>query len=426
MVDVKPLERPKVNPTCDGMVFTWVDTMIEVELDRLAENKSDGITAELVFYDRRKLGSGGLLLFTKLNLLAPQTVRNVCQTLEKRRSDVDWHAVMEQVTFIAVQRYRQGEPVVDLREVEQRQGTRWLLEPFIEHDVATIIFADGGTGKSSVALALAVQAASGQGPQIGKLHGEPVPVLYLDWESDKAIHAERLRAICSAANIEPLPPIYYRRMVASLAESAATVRKDVEKLKAGLVIVDSMGAARGGEPESADTTIKLFNAARSFGCAWVGIDHVSKSAASNGDAKKPFGSAYTHHLARITWGMERTKEPDDDGSMVVALTNWKSNHGALRKALGYRMHYLTDDSGDTLLALYVQPVDLMAVPELASKMPLKERIMAELRGGAMTVAELAEALNANENQVAVRLSEMKRSGKVVKLIDRRYGLAAKA
>ena len=51
----------------------------------------------------------------------------------------------------------------------------------------------------------------------------------------------------------------------------------------------------------AETTIRTFNAARSLGIPVLFTDHVTNAEASNGEAKKPFGSAYTWNLARSVW-----------------------------------------------------------------------------------------------------------------------------
>ena len=419
MNDFLPLERPKLEKRVDGYVLTWPDSGVAVEVERLTEG-DNGPTCELTFYDIR--GQAKLLFFTRLNLLYANGVSGVVKTLASRRSNMDWHGVMEQMTFLVIDHYRKGEPVIDLRAVPQRTATRWILEPYLEVDSPTVLFADGGIGKSTLALAMAVQVAGNMERLVGRMHGLSGPVVYYDWESDPAIHAERFRAICAGVDLEDKqPPVYYRRMVASLPEAAASMRKDVEKYKAVLAIVDSMGAARGGEPESADSTIRLFNAARSLGVAWLGVDHVTKNG-SEGGAKKPFGSAFTHNLARVTWGMERTKEAGEDGSSVVCLTNHKANHGRLQRPVTMRLHYLHGDD-EELLAVYFRPEELNNT-EFADRAPLRERIMTDLTQGSRTLEELADDLGVKRENLRPRLYEMKREGKVVSLADRRWGLAA--
>src|SRR5207302_780505 len=67
------------------------------------------------------------------------------------------------------------------------------------------------------------------------------------------------------------------------------------------VVIDSWGAARVGEAESSDLTIRAFHAARSLAVPWMAIDHLPKNAH---DKSKPFGSVYTHNLAWLTWRAE--------------------------------------------------------------------------------------------------------------------------
>jgi hypothetical protein len=100
------------------------------------------------------------------------------------------------------------------------------------------------------------------------------------------------------------------------------------------VIVDSLGAAKAGEPEGAESSIALFTAARSFGVPWIGIDHISKATSNPTSGKgRPYGSTYTHNLARLTWSLEQAEEQEADGFAVV-LTNHKTQQWAATPAPG--------------------------------------------------------------------------------------------
>jgi hypothetical protein len=139
------------------------------------------------------------------------------------RLPFDWQGALLQAAHRAVQARRVGEPTVDLTQVSARE-TRWLLWPFVEYGGPTVLFADGGTGKSVLALMMAYSVASGK-PLLGNPQGPPHNVLYLDWETDAQTHAERLRAIHSAYAFGADPPaVYYKRMSGSLAESAAQIQ----------------------------------------------------------------------------------------------------------------------------------------------------------------------------------------------------------
>jgi hypothetical protein len=409
------IAAPQQTFQADVHRYLFADQEIEVILDRFAEERHGaGVVAEITVNTYREPGAG-LLHRSRVNLLSTRSRSELVRTLEKRPDNgqlldgIDFGGILELVCYRSVERWRQGEPTIDLRDVQIADRSRWLEEPFIEEAGAALLFGDGGTGKSILALTASAAVASGV-PIIGTLYGEPQSVLYLDWEANEHIHAERLRAICAGAGIAEIPPIYYRRQVVSLAESAVTLRREIAKLGAGLVIIDSMGAARGGDPESADTTIRLFNAARSLGIPWLGIDHVPKNAH---DRSKPFGSTYSHNLARVTWGVDRAQEAGED-QMVVALTNHKANNGRLARRRAYRIRFDLSE-GNALTAVTFEPCDVRDIPDLVERLPVKDRIISLLRDGKMTAKGVAEALNVGENYARARLSDLAREHKTVKL-----------
>ena len=258
--------NPSVTFTPDSHFYAYEELDVEVRLERFHEDRYGGISAEVAVSAMRE-PNPGLLHRGRVNLLGSGSRRTFLSGLSSRingfHNDIDFGAILEQIAAKSVDRYREGEPTVDLREVESDRRPPFILRPFVERSGASLIFADGGSGKSIFAMAIAVSVASGVAV-VGEPSGEPQPVLYLDWESDQYAHTERLRAICAASGI-PVPPIHYRRQVSSLSESVNTIRKEVATKGVGLVIVDSLGAARGDEPESAAVTIRLFTAARSLG-----------------------------------------------------------------------------------------------------------------------------------------------------------------
>ena len=79
---------------------------------------------------------------------------------------------------------------------------------------------------------------------------------------------------------------------------------------------------------------------------------------------------------------------------------------------------------DRLQSIVIEKHDIADVPELAHKLPIKERILRELKQGARTMPEIAEALSMDEGALKPRLSELKRKGAIVNLPDHRWGLTA--
>ena len=383
---------------------------IVIEVERLTED-SGGLTGEITIADHSGLGTR-LLHSARLNLMSTQSRNGLVKSLEKAKPDYPWYKTLEEVCFLAKDRFRQGDPILELGQLPPCPTPRWLLHPFAEHGGPTVLFGDGGTGKSFLALAIAASIAGGYNI-LGTLKVQPVPVLYLDWETNEYTHDQRVAAICRAVD-RPVPRgIFYRRQVTSLASSVDNLRREIVRLKVGFVIIDSLGAALGGEPEKASETLAVFTAARSLGVAWLGLAHITKGNASNGDAKKPFGSVFGHNMARMTWGAEAAQEEGDDFKGIT-MTNHKANNGRLQKPFTVRLQFHNDDS-DELQAVDIQRCDVTEFPTLAAKLPLRQRILSALRGGLRTYEELTEETGAPYEQLKGRMAELVRSGAVVKI-----------
>lgn len=408
--EVAPIGKPELTVSGDTYRLTW-PCGVDAELERFSEHR-DELTAEVTLRSRRE-PRPGLLHSARLNLMSTQARKTLAQALDHREPDVEWSSVIEGMCFLARERYRAGDPSIDLRFLEPTVGDRWLLEPFIERGGPTVLFADGGTGKSLMGLAMAISIATAQ-PVLGRPVGSPCAVMYLDFETDSGTIEEHYSAILAGAGIADRPPVYYRRQVASLAEAAPTIRREIAQLDVGFVVVDSLGAGRGGEPESADTTIRLFNAARSFGVPWLGIDHVTKANGNNGS--RPFGSAFTHNLARLTWGADKAQE-EGVSEMTIALRNFKRNNGRALPQRAYRLAF-ESDAADRLLSVRFGAVDVASVPEFSGRLPLKQQILHELTGGPLAIKDLAEALGKDLKLVSARAGELRKAGRLVRIGDR--------
>lgn len=380
----------------DRYYYNLTELDAEIILERFHEARGGEFTAEVVVSTSRP-PRPGLLSQSKLNLLSAQAQTTLARSLLAKQKDTEWSDILTEVCHDAIKHYRAGDPVVDLRCVPDREGSRFLYYPWVEYGGPTVLFADGGTGKSMFALAIGLSVASGRG-LLGHAPAETRPVLYLDWEADKETHAERLRAICAGAGIFDTAAlsetVFYRRQASSLAESVAALRRVIAEKGIGFVIVDSMALARGGEPESADSTIRLFAAARDLDVPWLGIDHVVKNNGDAGRPTKPFGSVFTPNSARITWGMERADEVDGD-SMILALQNHKVNNGKRLPRQAYRVEFRENEAG-LLLSVGYESMDFRDVPGMLPRLGQAAQIATILQrqNGTMLIEDIQKALEA--------------------------------
>ena len=368
------------NPTYseDLYVFTWPDIGVEVILERFAE-RSDDIAVEATVNFAHPI-LGGRLYSGRLLLIGPNSKRDVARMLLERVDEVDWPGLLEQVCLLARDRYRRGEPPVDLSRIEYTEQPRFLLAPFIVRNGISILYSDGASAKSLFALRWCVLLA-----------GAGIASLYLDWEDDATTHAERLQAVCAGMNVEMAEGlIFYQKRSVPLAASVRELRRFIGESHIEHVVTDSVGMAA-GDPNDHGLVIEAVRAARSLGVAVTLIHHLPKDAR---DKTKPFGSVYASNEARITWLIEKAQEEETD-EMAVAMTNHKYNRGRLQGRRAYKLAFTNDEDGDMLLSVAFTETEISQVAAFRPKLP-QHRLIADVlkANGALAPNDIAAALEA--------------------------------
>ena len=200
--------------------------------------------------------------------------------------------------------------VIELWAFEKPDPLRWAVDQFIPHGFASVLAADGGIGKSFLALYLCVCVALGL-PFFG-LATERRRVLYVDYELDQRVHKHRLFRVLKGMGLTPDEPyiaeyFYYIRPERYLPSGAPDVARVVNELDIGLVILDSLTLASIGDVTDAQDTTSLMREFRSWGTV-LALDHVSGATARGNAANaRPFGSVFKRNLARATFSLAKAE-----------------------------------------------------------------------------------------------------------------------
>lgn len=291
-----------------------------------------------------------------------------------RTDDMDWTGLLEELCQSVLASERRGAAAVDLRQVAP-PGPNDDLEVDrlrLPRRHPAIAFGDGGSGKSLIALHAA-----------GQLARQGMTVLYADWEYAPEDHRARLGGLFG----DDLPQIYYVRCERPLVAEADRLARLVREHGIDYMVVDSIAFACDGAPESAEVAAAYFRSLRRIGVGSLNIAHVTKS---EGADQKPFGSAFWHNGARMTYYVARSVE--EDAELVVGIYNRKVNDGARERPFSYRIGF-ADERID------VRVGDINDVSDLAAKLPLRMRLRSLLRTGAMTYAELGAATESDPETV---------------------------
>lgn len=406
-VQQEGLPTPVEEYSDDLYHFNWPVQGISLEMERFTEKGGD-IQCEMSVESLDPIAGGMLVNHARLLLLGPNSRRDMRKMLEERDATIDWGAALEQACGLALLRYREGEPVLDLFSVAFTQSSRFCLSPLVISNAVTIWYGDGSAAKSMMAM-IACALVAYNLTHAGLVPGEQGKALYLDWEDDAETHAERLRAICEGLHLDPAVAtglILYQRMTTSLHEAVRDVRKRVVQNGVRLVIVDSVGMAGGDDPNEASTIIKCLSAARQLGCSVIAIHHLPKDTK---DKTKPIGSVYAANEARATWLFEKTQEDGSD-ELRLALTNFKSNRSQLHPRQAFGLKFVTDPTSGVLISVTIRKLSFTQGSSIgqalgASASGRKWKVMAALRDyGPSTASQIGERLHMTEANARATLN----------------------
>jgi RecA-family ATPase len=223
----------------------------------------------------------------------------------------------------------------------------FVWDGYLPRGVVALFGAHGGTGKSTIALMLAVATVTGR-PLFG-VPTEQSPAVFVSLEDGAGIVRHRLAGICRAWGIDPLalgglhivdgtenPELYAadQRSAGDVTSTYAELARLVQSTEAGLVVVDNASDSFGGD-EINRRQVRAFmrslgQVARLTDCAVCLLAHVDKGTSRNRKAEGGegySGSTAWHNSARSRLFMTR------DESGLLTLEHQKSNLGRMQEPI---------------------------------------------------------------------------------------------
>jgi putative DNA primase/helicase len=223
----------------------------------------------------------------------------------------------------------------------------FVWDGYLPRGVVALFGAHGGTGKSTIALMLAVATVTGR-PLFG-VATEQSPAVFVSLEDGAGIVRHRLAGICRAWGVDPLaladlyivdgtenPELFAadQRSAGDVTNTYAELARLVQSTGAGLVVVDNASDSFGGD-EINRRQVRAFMrslglVARLTDCAVCLLAHVDKGTSRNRKAEGGegySGSTAWHNSARSRLFMTR------DESGLLTLEHQKSNLGRMREPI---------------------------------------------------------------------------------------------
>jgi len=349
-------------------------------------------------------GSATLCESLRINLNAEPKTKSIAKKVAEcggTQTLADRARLIESSCILILRRHRQGEPPIRLTKDSPIEALSYALNPLVFDRKTTILYGDGGLGKSTLALLLAMLVSTGG--TVAGISALPGRALYLDWEDSADAHTRRLRAIQAGHSDLSASSVLFRRSVEPLYKMVHSVVRQIKEEDITFVVVDSLLAATGGD-SSAEGTAKLFAALRLMNASVLAIGHVPKTQPEGQERVTVYGSVFNQNFARSVWELKKEQEVDSD-TAILGVFNRKSNLSRLHLPIGLEVTQNADNS----LICY-QPYDLSQAAELATSLPLPSRVRNLLEDGAFRSSqEIAEELTAPLANVKNCLSRHKGS-----------------
>jgi hypothetical protein len=374
---------------------------------------SEGLAAELAIYRV----ATGTRHWGRLTLSSTQARAAQVKALERTGPIPGLADLLDEACYQVTRLVRAGLPSAPLVRAMPSPDA-WFLPGLFPLGETSILYGDGASAKSLLALALAMAGLTreplgrSEKWRVAPLDG----VLYLDWESRMQDHAERLWGLTRMHGTgEEVKGIRYRAMTRGLADELSAVSQECATEPTDLIIVDSLGAASGAEPEGADAAVRTMNALRTLAPATrLVIAHVSKAAADvDKGTPKPYGSVYVSNLARSTVLAVAADQIDAD-ELLVTYNHSKVNRGPIVSARALRFAF---DAGE---------IAISAVEPDLGRSGLSVQIINALRGGSQTVTTLSEELDVSEGSLRKVLSRLENRDRVIRLVSSDGGRGQKS
>lgn len=371
---------PELVDLGNGYSVHWPTQNIRFMVEYITR-QSTGIFAEFTVLDGEKTLCEG----HRVNLNGDKgRVAKKVHEYDGRFRLTDWTVLIESTSVLVLRRYREGEPLRLLNVETPVEQLSYQLSPLVFQRKTTILYGDGGLGKSSLALMCGMLVATGE--SVAGLSAVRGRVLFVDYEDSWDVHVRRMQAIATChPNLKPAD-IRYQAHHEPLWNIVPTLLRRVQAEQINFIILDSLAAATCGD-SSAEAATKAFRALRMLNTGALVLAHIPKTSEPQQETGI-FGSVFFKNFARSTWELRKEQEVGSDTS-ILGLFNRKSNLSRLHPPLGLQVH-----QNGTNSAIQYEPCNLGETIELAKGLPVASRIrnLLEKDGALYAAKDIADAL----------------------------------
>jgi DNA-binding transcriptional ArsR family regulator len=410
----RPLDPPLLQDlaSCAGMELRQ---LLELAEEQPAPSRAPYYAQELLEARRyQKIRALGTQLYNQ-----PESAAEILPELARLQQRIQEQELYGYTSLNRV--YNRINAPLDLAEATP-QPVEWLVKDLIPARHATNLYGDSGTGKSLLALYLALCVIEGI-PFLNFPTTKRGKVLYLDLELDAEIHTLRWWAIARGAGYETPPKgLRYVRWTQGLIGHEQELWELIEQEQPALLIVDSFGKAV-GKPLDPDLAIALYNLFDALPVPVLVIDHTAKpNPEIPVESAREYGTVYKRHYARSA--IQVDLQGSEYGQIGLILRHQKSNFGRLAPEIPLSLAFVEEDGVMLEVRLQYGGQAVQANAELFGRRGEVVRYLSE--NGEATQKQIASDTGIPQPRVSILLKQLKEEGLVEEVPDthpKRYRLA---
>lgn len=324
---------PQLERFGSGWKCTVGDATIEVSK---VKERSESVYAEVAIYRH-----GGRSRVLNLNLGAPTSVKTwATKVVGEKWPDYPlvWADVIANVLDSVIDAHRFPTPLINLGAYQRNaDNSGHLIAPLFPYKDITILYGRPGGSKSRIALAALLAYVEGlalPGTTLCKPR-RPGVLFDFEWTEDK--HAERLEGLCHWLRIDPPTDLYYRRIRKPLVDQIDSMKREVDQLGAGFVVIDSLGLAARGNMLSDEVANEVMGAILELEVTTCVVGQVTKTGKNGSSQASPFGSIFWEYNARQTWHVKTTRPSEDSETVTAVLWSDKTNGKPIRRPVSWEI-----------------------------------------------------------------------------------------
>jgi hypothetical protein len=251
-------------------------------------------------------------------------------TARRWKSDVADRHKVALLEYQALEKAKSRALIVDtvrLCDVET-ECVEWLSKPRLPRGKVVIVEGAPDRGKTTLVLTFAAAISNGRDPVGGSLIADPADVLFVSSAEDGIADTIRPRVEAAGgdlARVQVIRSVGRDCALFTMPDDLDTLRAEIERTSAALVIIDNLMAALAGthnpyrDQDMRRILSRVAKIAEETGACIIVIRHVTKSAATTGGKaiNAGGGSVGIGGAARVVMLCE--EDPDVPGHYVLAI-----------------------------------------------------------------------------------------------------------